>query len=45
MLTNNKHVLNWLDEMVKLTRPEKIVWIDGSEEQLSALRDEALATG
>ena len=45
MLTNNKHVLNWLDEMVKLTRPEKIVWIDGSEEQLTALRDEALATG
>ena len=45
MLTNNKHVLNWLDEMVKLTRPAKIVWIDGSEEQLSALRDEALATG
>ena len=45
MLTNNKHVLSWLDEMVKLTRPEKIVWIDGSEEQLSALRDEALATG
>ena len=45
MLTNNKHVLNWLDEMVKLTRPEKIVWIDGSEEQLNALRDEALATG
>ncbi len=45
MLTNNKHVLNWLDEMVKLTRPAKIVWIDGSEEQLNALRDEALATG
>ena len=45
MLTNNKHVLNWLDEMVKLTRPEKIVGIDGSEEQLNALRDEALATG
>ena len=45
MLTNNKHVLAWLDEMVKLTRPEKIVWIDGSEEQLTALRDEALATG
>ena len=45
MLTNNKHVLQWLDEMVKLTRPEKIVWIDGSEEQLTALRDEALATG
>ena len=45
MLTNNKHVLNWIDEMVKLTQPEKIVWIDGSKEQLDALRKEAEATG
>ncbi len=45
MLTNNKHVLNWIDEMVKLTQPESIVWIDGSKEQLDALRAEAEATG
>lgn len=44
-MTNNKVVLNWLDEMKALTKPAEIVWIDGSEEQLSALRKEALANG
>lgn len=45
MLTNNKNVLNWVEEMVALCKPSKIVWIDGSEEQLNALRDEAVSTG
>ncbi len=44
-MTNNKKVLTWLDEMVKLCRPAEIVWIDGSEEQLEKLREEAVATG
>ena len=45
MLTNNKNVLTWVEEMVALCKPDKVVWIDGSEEQLSALRDEAVSTG
>ncbi len=45
MLTNNKNVLNWVDEMVALTKPDKVVWIDGSEEQLNGLREEAMKTG
>lgn len=45
MLTNNKNVLAWVDEMVALTKPDKVVWIDGSDEQLSALREEAISTG
>ena len=44
-MTNNKVVLSWLDEMAALTTPDSIVWIDGSEEQLEALRAEAVATG
>ena len=44
-MTNNKNVLNWLDEMVALCKPDKVVWIDGSEEQLKALREEACSTG
>ncbi|WP_396327232.1 phosphoenolpyruvate carboxykinase (GTP) [Hydrogenoanaerobacterium sp.] len=44
-LTNNKNVLNWVDEMVALCKPDHVVWIDGSEEQLSALRNEAIASG
>ena len=45
MLTNNKNVLNWVDEMVALTKPDKVVWIDGSDEQMEALKAEAVATG
>ena len=44
-LTNNPNVLKWLDEMIALTTPDKVVWIDGSEEQLNALRAEAIASG
>ena len=44
-LTSNKSVLKWVDEMVALTKPEKVVWIDGSEEQLEALRAESCSTG
>lgn len=40
-MTNNKKVLDWLEEMKSLTKPDKVVWIDGSEEQLEALRKEA----
>ncbi len=44
-LTNNKAVLAWIDEMAKMTQPDKIVWIDGSQEQIEALRAEACSTG
>jgi len=44
-MTNNKHILNWIDEMAALTQPDKIVWIDGSDEQTNALRAEACSTG
>ena len=36
-LTNNPNVLKWVDEMVALTKPDKVVWIDGSKEQLDGL--------
>ncbi len=44
-MTNNKYVLSWIDEMAAMTQPDKIVWIDGSEEQAEALRAEACSTG
>ena len=44
-LTNNPNVLKWIDEMTALTKPDKVVWIDGSKEQLDALTDEAVSTG
>ena len=44
-MTENKVVLAWLDEMAAMCKPAEIVWIDGSEEQLEALRAEAVSTG
>ena len=44
-LTSNKSILEWIDEKVELVNPDNIVWIDGSEEQLEALRAEAVQTG
>ncbi len=44
-LTDSKLILDWIEEMANLTQPDKIVWIDGSEEQTQALREEALASG
>ncbi len=44
-MTNNKFVLSWIEEMKAMTQPDKIVWIDGSEEQAEALRAEACSTG
>ncbi len=44
-MTQNKTVLAWIKEMADMCQPDKQVWIDGSEEQLEALRAEAVATG
>ncbi len=44
-MTNNKSVLSWVEEMKTLVCPDQQVWIDGSEEQLEALRAEACASG
>ncbi len=44
-MTSNKSILSWIQEKVELVKPDNIVWIDGSEEQLEQLRAEACATG
>ena len=44
-MVTNKHVLSWIEEMAALTCPDKIVWIDGTDEQAEALRAEACSTG
>ncbi|MBR2943749.1 MAG: phosphoenolpyruvate carboxykinase (GTP) [Clostridia bacterium] len=43
--TKNPTVLAWLEDKIKLVNPDKVVWIDGSEEQIEALRAEACSTG
>lgn len=44
-LTKNEAVLRWMEEMAAMTQPDKIVWITGEEEQLEALRAQAVEEG
>ncbi len=41
-MTNNKKVIDFINEAKALCQPDNIVWIDGSEEQLEALRNQAV---
>ena len=44
-LTSNKTILEYVEEMKALVNPDNVMWIDGSEDQLDALRAEAVSTG
>ena len=44
-LTQNKTVIDWIEEKIDLVSPDEVMWIDGSEEQLDALRAKACETG
>ena len=44
-LTSNKQVLAFVEETVKRCQPDKVVWIDGSQELYDKLTAEAIATG
>ncbi|MDR1066558.1 MAG: phosphoenolpyruvate carboxykinase (GTP) [Clostridiales bacterium] len=41
----NKAVNEWVEEMARLTKPDNIVWIDGSEHERERLTKEAVASG
>ncbi len=44
-LTDNSNVLKWVDEIISMTNPSNVVWIDGSEELYEELRKEGCSTG
>ena len=44
-LTKNEKLLRFVEDSAALCKPKRVIWIDGTQEQLFALRDEALATG
>ncbi len=39
-LTTNANVNAWVEEMIALCKPEKVVWVNRSEEQLDQHREE-----
>lgn len=43
--TNNQNVLHWVERCVELCKPNEVLWIDGSEQQLEKLRQQAYITG
>lgn len=41
----NAHLAEWVDEMARMTKPDQVVWCDGSEEERRRLTSEAVANG
>src|SRR3989449_2385012 len=44
-LSKNIHLLNWVEKMANLTKPDRIHWVDGSVEEDQALKNEMVASG
>ncbi len=44
-MVRNKKALAWVDEMAALCQPDKIEWINGTEEERQRLTDIAIETG
>jgi phosphoenolpyruvate carboxykinase (GTP) len=44
-LSKNDHLLRWVEKMAELTRPAKIHWVDGSQEEKDQLCAEMVAGG
>lgn len=44
-MTDNQHVLDFVQKYTALFQPDQVVWIDGSKKQLKELTDIAVKTG
>jgi phosphoenolpyruvate carboxykinase (GTP) len=43
--TANRHVIDWVEATARLTRPDRVIWCDGSEAERQRLTEEAVRTG
>ena len=44
-LSQNVHLLNWVEKMANLTKPDAIHWVDGSEEEDATLKAQMVESG
>ena len=44
-LTKNPGLLRWVEQMAELTKPDEVVWCDGSELEQERLTEQAVARG
>jgi len=44
-LSTNIHLLNWVDKMAQITKPDSIHWVDGSTEEDELLKAQMVASG
>jgi phosphoenolpyruvate carboxykinase (GTP) len=44
-MTENKILKKWVAQIAKLCQPDRVIWINGSEEEREILEKEAVATG
>src|SRR5262245_26715620 len=44
-LSENKHLLKWVEKMAELTRPATIHWVDGSKEEYDELCAQMVESG
>jgi phosphoenolpyruvate carboxykinase (GTP) len=44
-LSQNVHLLNWVEKMANLTKPDAIHWVDGSEEEDATLKGQMVESG
>ena len=44
-LSTNKHLIRWVDKMAELTRPARIHWVDGSQQEYDALCAQMIESG
>ena len=43
--TRNKQLLEWVDEMAALAKPERVVWCDGSQDEWDRLTEQMVEAG
>ncbi|MBK8696965.1 MAG: phosphoenolpyruvate carboxykinase (GTP) [Deltaproteobacteria bacterium] len=45
MKVSNETLLKWVNEVAAMTKPDRVVWVDGSEEENKLLTEQAVAAG